>query len=138
MATSDVAASSLDPIDGEQRELLAQYVDAFERYDVARFVSLLKEDAVQSMPPYAMWITGADKIGAWLRGGGIGCKGSRLVATAANGCPAFGQYRVDPNGGHAPWALQVIEISDGRISGFHSFLDTELFAAFGLPTHLDD
>ena len=61
------------------------------------------------------------------------CRGSRLVPTAANGCPAFGQYRVDPAGGHAPWALQVIEISGDRISGIHSFLDTDLFPALRAP-----
>jgi RNA polymerase sigma-70 factor (ECF subfamily) len=138
IASADRDAPALDPADDAQRELLAQYVDAFERYDVARFVTLLKEDAVQSMPPYAMWLTGADNIGAWMLGAGIECDGSRLVATKVNGCPAFGQYRIDPSGGHAPWAVQVLEISGGRISGFHAFLDTNLFPAFGLPTHLDD
>src|SRR5439155_763298 len=97
------------PVDADQRELLARYVDAFERYDVSTLVTLLHDDAVQSMPPYAMWIRGATDIGTWLLGPGIGCRGSRLLPTAANGCPAFGQYRVDPDGGHAPWSLQVLE-----------------------------
>jgi RNA polymerase sigma-70 factor (ECF subfamily) len=123
-------------VDDAQRELLARYVDAFERYDVSRLVTLLHDDAVQSMPPYAMWIRGAGEIGRWLLGPGIGCRGSRLLSTEANGCAAFGQYRVDLDGGHKPWALQVIEVSGDRISGFHSFLDTDLFAAFGLPAHL--
>jgi RNA polymerase sigma-70 factor (ECF subfamily) len=69
--------------------------------------------------------------------GPSGCRGSRLVATAANGAAAFGQYRPDPAGGHAPWALQVVEVSGGRISALNAFLDPEeLFAAFGLPAHL--
>ena len=124
-------------VDAGQRELLARYVDAFERYDVSTLVALLHEDAVQSMPPYAMWIRGATDIGRWLLGPGIGCRGSRLLPTAANGCAAFGQYRVDPAGGHSPWALQVLELSGDRISGFHAFLDTEhLFPSFGLPAHL--
>jgi RNA polymerase sigma-70 factor (ECF subfamily) len=124
-------------VDEDQRELLARYVDAFERYDVETLVTLLHEDAVQSMPPFAMWIRGSANIGRWLLGPGIGCSGSRLLPTAANGCAAFGQYRVDPDGGHKAWALQVIEVSGPRISGFHSFLDTELwFPAFGLPAHL--
>ena len=123
-------------VDGAQRELLTRYVEAFERYDVETLVTLLHEDAVQSMPPYAMWLQGNENIGRWLLGPGAGCKGSVLLPTSANGCPAFGQYRVDPEGGHTPWALQVLEISDGRISGFHAFLDTSLFAAFGLPEHL--
>jgi len=125
------------PMDAEQRDLLARYVEAFERYDVPAIVGLLRDDAVQSMPPYAMWLRGSDDIGRWLLGPGIGCKGSRLVPTVANGCPAFGQYRVDPEGGHTPWSLQVLEISGDRISAFHSFLDTaQLFPAFGLPPPL--
>ncbi len=123
-------------VDAGQQELLARYVDAFHRYDVETLVSLLHEDAVQSMPPFAMWLRGAANIGRWFLGPGIGCQGSRLVPTSANGHPAFGQYRADPAGGHAPWALQVLEISGDRIAGFHAFLDTRLFALFGLPAHL--
>jgi RNA polymerase sigma-70 factor (ECF subfamily) len=138
-ATLAVAHAKSDPqaLDAAQRELLASYVDAFERYDVSRLVTLLHDDASQSMPPFAMWIQGASDIGRWMLGPGIECQGSRLVATTANGCAAFGQYRVDPNGGHAPWALQVIELSGQRISGLHFFLDAgALFASFGLPSHL--
>ncbi|MGH8997338.1 MAG: hypothetical protein ACRDYB_15115 [Acidimicrobiales bacterium] len=73
--------------------------------------------------------------------GPSGCRGSRLLATSANGCPAFGQYRLDPAGGYAPWALQVIEISGGRIAEMSFFLallhPERLFPAFGLPLHLD-
>jgi len=122
----------------DQADLLARYVDAFERYDVDRLVTLLHEDAVQSMPPFAMWIRGSRNIGRWLLQPGAGaCRGSRLLATAANGCPSFGQYRPQARGNYKPWALQVLEISGGRIQGMHAFLDTErLFPAFGLPAHL--
>jgi RNA polymerase sigma-70 factor (ECF subfamily) len=72
-----------------------------------------------------------------MEGTGSGCRGSRLIPTAANGMPAFGQYRTDPAGGHAPWALIVLEIVDGRIAIVNNFLDTErLFPLFGLPDHL--
>jgi RNA polymerase sigma-70 factor (ECF subfamily) len=112
-------------------------VDAFERYDVSRLVTLLHEDVVMSMPPYDFWLQGPGQVADWLLGTGSGCRGSRLVATAANGCAAFGSYRVDPAGGHVPWALQVLEVSGGRITGYHHFLDTErLFPAFGLPSRL--
>jgi RNA polymerase sigma-70 factor (ECF subfamily) len=120
-----------------QRALLARYVDAFERYDIDSLVRLLHEDAVQSMPPYAMWLRGAGDIGRFMLGPGAGCRGSRLIPRAANGCPAFGHYKPGPRGGHAPWAVQVLEISGDRIAGIHSFLDAErLFPAFGLPAHL--
>jgi RNA polymerase sigma-70 factor (ECF subfamily) len=137
-AGNPAVTDPLRPMDDEQRTLLARYVDAFERYDIDALVALLHEDAVQSMPPYTLWLRGPADIRTWMLGHGIGCRGSRLVPTAANGAPAFGQYRVDPAGGHAPWSLQVLEISDGRIAGLNFFLDTErLFPMFGLPPHLD-
>jgi RNA polymerase sigma-70 factor (ECF subfamily) len=136
LAAVHAEARPVTPVDDAQRAMLVKYVDAFERYDVATLVALLHEDAIQSMPPYAMWLRGAENIGRWFEGPGFGCKGSRLLPTMANGHPAFGQYRVDPAGGHAPWALQVLEISGQTITGYHAFLDTNLFAAFGLPAHL--
>ena len=131
------------PLDAQSRELLGRYVDAFERYDLEALVALLHDDAIQSMPPFAMWLQGSLNITAWMvQPGPSGCRGSRLLATTANGCPAFGQYRPDPEGGWCPWAIQVLEISGGKIAEmafFLSFLDQErLFPAFGLPLHLDD
>jgi RNA polymerase sigma-70 factor, ECF subfamily len=123
--------------DADQQALVARYVEAFERYDIESLVALLHEDAVMSMPPYDFWLQGAVEMGRFFVGPGIGCRGSRLIATAANGSYAFGSYKADPAGGHTPWALQVVEISGDRIVGHHNFLDTELFALFGLPGHLD-
>jgi RNA polymerase sigma-70 factor, ECF subfamily len=123
-------------IGSDQQELLARYVDAFERYDVSGLVALLHEDVVQSMPPYLHWLCGPEEVGGWLLGPGIGCRGSRLVPTSANGMPAFGQYRSDGEGGHRPWSLVVIETSGDKIIGLHNFLDTKLFEFFGLPDHL--
>jgi RNA polymerase sigma-70 factor (ECF subfamily) len=119
----------------EEAELLDRYVAAFERYDIDSLVALLHEDATLSMPPYDLWLRGPEHIAAWHLGLGHGCRGSRLVATSANGMPAFGQYRPSgPGGSFEPWALQVLEISDGRITGLNSFLDTaRLFPLFGLP-----
>jgi RNA polymerase sigma-70 factor (ECF subfamily) len=125
------------PMEADQSELLARYVDAFERYDVTRLVTLLHDDALQSMPPFAMWLRGSSDIGRWMVGPGSDCRGSLLLPTSANGCPAFGQYRIDPAGGHRPWALAVIETSAGRIAEIHTFLDADrLFPGFGLPAHL--
>jgi RNA polymerase sigma-70 factor (ECF subfamily) len=99
---------------------------------------MLHDEVQFSMPPYDMWLEGPESVAAWLLGQGIGCKGSRLVvAPAANGTAAFGSYRIDPAGGHTPFALQLIEVAGGRIVGFHNFLDTSLFAHVGLPEHLD-
>ncbi|MFF7651163.1 sigma-70 family RNA polymerase sigma factor [Streptomyces sp. NPDC007983] len=140
LAASEISDTDpVKPLDEEQRALLARYVDAFERYDLDSLTSLLHEDATLSMPPYELWLRGHDDIRTWLLGHGIGCRGSRLVPTVANGAPAFGQYRPGgPGGSHEPWALQVLEISAGRITGLNSFLDTErLFPLFGLPPRLD-
>jgi RNA polymerase sigma-70 factor (ECF subfamily) len=124
-------------VTSDHADLLASYMDAFERYDIGALVRLLHADAVQSMPPYAMWLSGAADIGAWMLGPGLDCRGSRLITTRANGCPAFGQYRADPAGGHAPFALHVLEVADGRVAEVHAFLDTErLFPLLGLPGHL--
>jgi RNA polymerase sigma-70 factor, ECF subfamily len=119
--------------------LLAKYVAAFEAYDISALVTLLHDDAHQSMPPFAMWVQGAENIGRWMvQPGPSACRGSRLVATSANGRPAFAQYRPDPNGdGFYGWALQVLDITDGRITALNFFLDTaRIFPQFGLPLRL--
>ncbi|MFJ4864378.1 sigma-70 family RNA polymerase sigma factor [Streptomyces sp. NPDC088748] len=130
-----------DPLDADQAQLLARYLSAFEAYDISRLTALLHEDAVLSMPPFDLWLQGHEDIAAWHLNQGIGCKGSRLVPTTANGMPAFGQYRPREDGrpGHTPWALQVLEISDGKIVGLNAFLDTaRWFPLFGLPEQLDE
>jgi RNA polymerase sigma-70 factor (ECF subfamily) len=126
------------PADEAQQLLLNRYVEAFEQYDMAGLVSLLHEDATLSMPPFELWMRGAENVTGWMLGTGSGCRGSRLVQTVANGSPAFGQYRIDPAGGHVPWALQVVEVSQGQVIGLNAFLDTAtLFPLFGLPDRLD-
>jgi RNA polymerase sigma-70 factor (ECF subfamily) len=135
-------------LDREHGELLERYLDAFERYDIDLFVTLLHQDAVQSMPPFAMWLRGAADIGAWMLGPGAGCRGSRPVPIAVNGSPAVAQYRVGahpqadrPTDGYVPWGIHVLDVVDGRIAEIHTFLDMagepgDLFAQFGLPDHL--
>ncbi len=144
-ARSTLAAADLEsgdayrPMDEAQRALLARYVDAFERYDMDALTSLLHQDASWSMPPYELWLRTHDDIRRWCLGPGIGCRGSRLVPVVASGSPAFGQYKPsDTHGVLEPWSLQVLEISEGRISGISFFLDTaSLFPLFGLPPRLE-
>jgi RNA polymerase sigma-70 factor (ECF subfamily) len=128
----DVAAA---PAAEADRELLDRYVAAFESYDIDSLVALLHEEATLSMPPYDLWLRGRREVCDWFVGTGSGCRGSRLVATSANGMAAFGQYRPSgPGGSHEPWALQVIETSGDRVVAIHSFLDTaRFFPLFGLP-----
>ena len=140
LAAGNVDASDPSPaLDADDRALLARYVDAFERYDMDALTALIQEDATQSMPPYDLWLRGREHILEWWFGPGAGCRGSRLVpAVAANGSPAYGQYKPSATGeGYEPWALQVIEMADGRIVEFTFFLDTDtLFPLFGLPARL--
>jgi RNA polymerase sigma-70 factor, ECF subfamily len=132
------ATDQTEAVDPGQRELLARYVAAFEAYDMDALTSLIREDAIQSMPPYDLWLSGRQDIFTWWMGPGIGCRGSRvLAAPAANGTVAFGQYKPADGGGYTPWALQVLELADGGLAELTFFLDTErLFPLFGLPTAL--
>jgi RNA polymerase sigma-70 factor (ECF subfamily) len=130
LAEPGVNADFARRVDDQQRALLARYVEAFERFDLDALTALLHLDVTLSMPPYATWLRGPAELRQWWSGQGNGCQGSMLCRVAANGSPAFGQYR--PGG--QPWALQVIEVTDGRITGINSFLDTaRLFPLFGLP-----
>jgi RNA polymerase sigma-70 factor, ECF subfamily len=140
LEATDVSRASA-PLDEPTRALLARYVAAFEAYDIEALTSLLHEDATQSMPPYDLWLSGRDDIFTWWFGPGIGCRGSRVISTvAANGSPAFGQYKPKETGdGYEPWALQVVEIENGRIAELTFFLDTErVFPLFGLPLEFSE
>lgn len=120
----------------EQARLVARYVEAFERYDVATLTKLLHEEATMSMPPYNLWLQGHDSISRWMLGLGIGCRGSRLVpAAACGGMPAFAQYR---QGGAEPWALVILTVDGERIRSMTFYLDVEtLFPRFGVPMQLE-
>ena len=120
------------------RDVLQVGIEAFEDFDMDALVALLHEDATMSMPPFDLWLRGAEAIRQWNLGTGSGCRGSRLVPIMANGMPAFAQYRSSgPNGEFEPWALQLLDISDGRIVAINSFLDTErMFPLFGVAATL--
>jgi RNA polymerase sigma-70 factor (ECF subfamily) len=134
VSTNDTPAE----VDTGQQELLARYVDAFERFDVNTLVELLHEDATMQMPPYSMWFRGAEEYRAFLLGPGYGCKGSRYQRIDANGAPAFAQWRVSPEGGYDAWAIHVLDVSDGKIAGIDFFVGPEYFSLFDLPVHVDD
>jgi RNA polymerase sigma-70 factor (ECF subfamily) len=135
-ARAALAAASIDEdtsvaaSDDDEEAVLEKYVKAFESYDIESLVALLREDATMSMPPYDFWISGADEIARWHLTTGCGCRDSYLVPVKANGVTAFAQYR---HRGTEPWAIQMLDISDGKIRSIHSFVDPALFEAFGLP-----
>jgi len=144
-ARATLAAKDLSPADASaaalptaDRKLLQRYVEAFERYDIGLLTALLHEDAQQQMPPYELWLSGREEILKWWFGPGIGCKGSKLLPTAANGEPAFGQYRKSPEGGYEAWSLQTFRTDGERVVEMTFFLDVgHVFPYFGLPLRLD-
>ncbi|GGY91746.1 sigma-70 family RNA polymerase sigma factor [Streptomyces poonensis] len=128
-----------DELDEEQRKLLDRYVAAFEGYDMQALTALLHEDAIMTMPPFDLWLRGTGDITGFMTTIGAACAGSRLMPVAVNGLPGFAHYKPDPErGGFTPWAIQVLELSGGRLVGLHCFLDTaRWFPLFELPAHLD-
>ncbi len=126
---------ALDEGDERQRALLDRYVQAFERHDVDELRAVLREDAHTSMPPFAWWVRGRDVLAGLMTSGA--CDGARLVATAVNGSPGFGQYRPDPHGVLRPFGIVVVELREGAVSHVVTFLGTtDRFAEFDLPTTL--
>ncbi|HEV7762538.1 MAG TPA: sigma-70 family RNA polymerase sigma factor [Acidimicrobiales bacterium] len=137
LATSGHASPGPDalpaaPLDDEHLALLDRYVEALERWDIDGFVALLHEDAIVAMPPHPLWLQGAGDIHRWFQGTSSRI---RTLRTAANGSPAVGLYRAErPGGPYDAFDLQVIELSGGRITAIHCYLDSTLFPLFDLPT----
>lgn len=126
-------AARTQPARDQDAELLKRFVDAFERHDLEALISLLHEDVTMSMPPYSWWMRGRDTV-AQAIASSDSCRGARLVWTASNGTVAFGQYRPVGDGRYEAFALQVMELADGRIAGVTTFLDAgRLFPLFDLP-----
>ncbi|MFI2202273.1 sigma-70 family RNA polymerase sigma factor [Streptomyces sp. NPDC020192] len=138
-ADSSPEGAASDPLDEEQQKLLERYVKAFEGYDMTALTALLREDAIMTMPPFDLWLRGTTDITGFMTTLGASCAGSRLLPVRANGLPAFAHYKPDEEkGGFSPWAVQILEISEGRITGFHCFLDAQRwFPLFDLPLHLE-
>ena len=139
-ATMSARNAEVSPrvLDEEQSALLDRYVDAFHSYDVDALVSLMREDATFSMPPYTLWLQGPESVREWLTGPGAKCRGSRLIPVAASASPSFAQYHPgEEPGTYQAWAIIVLELAGDRIAGWSSFLDTKtLFPMFGLPLQM--
>lgn len=120
-----------------QERLLDRYVDAFWRKDLDTIVSLLKADATWEMPPFTNWFRGGETIGELI---GTQCPGGvgdmPMIATTANGQPAYGLYMRSAEGDFEPFHLQVIELDGERVAHVGAFFDRSLFPRFGLPERL--
>jgi RNA polymerase sigma-70 factor (ECF subfamily) len=135
------------PSTEEEGRLLEQYLDAFAEYDIDRIVALLRYDVVFDMPPLPLWVRGAADVGTFMLGPGVACRGSKLIATSANGLPAFASYKPDEeSGAWLPWSVTLLEADasgagEPTVTGVHNFLAPfmpKLFASFGLPEQLGD
>lgn len=116
--------------------LLKRFVAAIEGRDAAALVSLMRDDAALSMPPFPYWLRGRDAIGRFFAHVVFGrpdMSTQRLLPASANGCPAFGAYAKNPAGVFVPAALDVLVLRDGLIGDLHSFIGGVDFARFGLP-----
>jgi RNA polymerase sigma-70 factor (ECF subfamily) len=118
----------------DDQRLLADYVAAFEAYDIDRLVKLLAEDAAFSMPPYELWLQGRAEIERWWQGPGEICRNSRTIVTQANTQPAVAVYHDVGNGRWDPFAVHVLEIRDGLIAAITHFMGPRTFVEFELPT----
>ncbi|MGH3297499.1 MAG: RNA polymerase subunit sigma-70 [Trebonia sp.] len=120
-----------------ERELVRQLTEAYASGDVQGIVSLLAEDVWVRMPPAPFEYQGREVAVRGLSllfGRGLLY---RLVATRANGQPAFGLYVHDPRCGvlHAE-GLLVLTLAARSISVITRF-DNSNLARFGLPRTLD-
>lgn len=126
---------------GVEEAVVARYVAAFERYDMAALATMLAEDAIMSMPPFRLFLRGRADMTAWMSGPGHECEGSRVRAVEVNGGPGFAQWRIDPAGGHTAWGVHALVVRhDGAaplVAEETVFLGPGIFAALGLPVHLD-
>lgn len=124
--------------DEAERELLGRYVRAWEKADVSGLLSLLVEGATLSMPPLSEWYEGRAAIGLQLAAMALppaaaGTRRFQLIR--ANAMPAVAVWKRDAaSGDFVAEAIQVLELDgDHRVKAITAFLDTRLFAAFGLP-----
>jgi RNA polymerase sigma-70 factor (ECF subfamily) len=120
------------PLSGDDRALLARYVDAFERFDIDALVALLHDEATLSMPPYDITLRGTASIAAWFHSRRAACEGALLVPVDVNGGIGLAQYRRDAEGHHA-FAIHALTTAAGRVTALHTFLDPALFPLFDLP-----
>ena len=126
------------PRSDHERELVSRFAAAVERGDTEGIIGMLTKDAWLTMPPEPYEYQGGAAIARFLRDRDVR-RGAhlRLVATRANGQPAFGCYLPDA---HAPiaraYGLMVLTLTDDSISAITWFGERSLVSRFGLPRTL--
>lgn len=122
-----------------ERSLLQGYVQAWEERDADRLATLLKQDAIYTMPPLAQWYAGRESIRAFFAWAWPSYSDIHMKAIRANGAPGFATYFRSHSAPMAPLAahsLHVLSVDADEISRITLFVGgnvTRLFDAFGLP-----
>jgi RNA polymerase sigma-70 factor (TIGR02960 family) len=133
-------ADAPPPGSAAERDLVGRFARAFESGDVGSVVALLSEDARLTMPPEPMEYVGPPAIHGFLST--VPARGRldrfKLVATRANGQPAFGCYLRTHEGPLRAYGFMVLTLSSDRVVAITGFPDTSVFASFGLPRTLSD
>jgi RNA polymerase sigma-70 factor (ECF subfamily) len=126
--------------DDRVRELVQNYVDAWERSDIDAVVAMLAEDVALAMPPTAAWLRGRDAVGAFLGLRPLGAKGRwRGIPVSANGQAGIGFYRWnDEAGAFLAHGVNVLTFDGDKIAEVDAFLDPRTMETFGLPAELRD
>jgi RNA polymerase sigma-70 factor (ECF subfamily) len=129
-----------EPLDAVSKDLLDNYVSAWERADVAGLVSLLREDAIFAMPPTPSWYQGHDAITKVLASVAFADPATewQFVQIRSNGQPAVVFYRRDePTGPFTAVGIQVLTIDGPAITEVTTFLEPQWVPKFGLPAEMN-
>jgi RNA polymerase sigma-70 factor (TIGR02960 family) len=127
------------PASGSPAEdaIVAKFVTAYESANLDALVALLTDDVFISMPPMPFEYEGRDiatRFFAAIFGSG---RRFHLVATRANGQPAFGAYLRAPTGTRHGIGLFVLTLTGDRICAMTRF-ENGVLPWFGLPRSLPD
>jgi RNA polymerase sigma-70 factor (ECF subfamily) len=125
------------PDSADAQDRLSRYIAAFEAYDIDRLAQLFTREAIWEMPPFIGWYQGPQAIATLIH---QQCPAEspgdmRLIPLTANGQPAAAMYMRDGER-HVPFQLHVLDMGADGVSHVVAFLDTALFAKFGLPERL--
>jgi RNA polymerase sigma-70 factor, ECF subfamily len=122
-----------EPTEPEQRQLLDQYIAAFENSDAALLERALRKDATLEMVPSSTWFSGKATCMPYLTTV-LGSPGDwRMIRTVANGQPAVAAYLRGDDGAHQAFGIAVLTITAAGITRIVVFGDSELVAKFGFP-----
>ena len=107
------------------RQVVQNYVDAWDRGDVEAVVAMLTKDAAFAMPPLRTWFRGSEALTIFLAGWPLsGAWRWRHVDATANGQPALGFYNWDEaEQAYVPFALNVLTLRGDRISDVTAFVN---------------